>query len=183
MPLTIIIHFPYTCISSFFGSSIPTALFIFKMFFRSLIIIVLGRSWLLYCVEYSIYPNDTFSSQWRIRQPSGKLLSKPENDFYSGDDFFKLVVNCHILVAAMKVLEMGSLTDTPHEAVLPNAENICMVSNHERKSLLFEVCKNVCNYISVKYDPASGTIDNVRTWVWQAIIKNWLFLNRVFRCN
>ena len=33
--LTIIINFPYsTCISSFFGSSIPP-LFIFKMFFRS----------------------------------------------------------------------------------------------------------------------------------------------------
>ena len=35
--LTIIINFPYsTCISSFFGSSIPTSLFIFKMIFRSL---------------------------------------------------------------------------------------------------------------------------------------------------
>ena len=34
--LTIIINFPYsTCISSFFGSSIPTSLFIFKMFFQS----------------------------------------------------------------------------------------------------------------------------------------------------
>ena len=34
--LTIIINFPYsTCISSFLGSSIPTYLFIFKMFFRS----------------------------------------------------------------------------------------------------------------------------------------------------
>ena len=37
--LTIIINFPYsTCIRSFFGSSIPTS-FIFKMFFRSCIII------------------------------------------------------------------------------------------------------------------------------------------------
>ena len=37
--LTIIINFPYsTCISSFFCSSIPTSLFIFKMFFRSLFI-------------------------------------------------------------------------------------------------------------------------------------------------
>ena len=37
--LTIIINFPYsTCIRSFFGSSIPTSLFIFKMFFRSLYI-------------------------------------------------------------------------------------------------------------------------------------------------
>ena len=34
--LTIIINFPYsTVISSFFGSSIPTSLFILKMFFRS----------------------------------------------------------------------------------------------------------------------------------------------------
>ena len=34
--LTIIITFPYsTCIRSFFGSSILTSLFIFKMFFRS----------------------------------------------------------------------------------------------------------------------------------------------------
>ena len=34
--LTIINNFPYsTCISSFFGSNIPTSLFIFKMFFRS----------------------------------------------------------------------------------------------------------------------------------------------------
>ena len=35
--LIIIINFPYSpCISSFFSSSIPTSLFIFKMFFRSL---------------------------------------------------------------------------------------------------------------------------------------------------
>ena len=34
--LTITINFTYsTCISSFFGNSIPTSLFIFKMFFRS----------------------------------------------------------------------------------------------------------------------------------------------------
>ena len=34
--LIIIITFSYsTCISSFFGSNIPTSLFIFKMFFRS----------------------------------------------------------------------------------------------------------------------------------------------------
>ena len=39
--IIIIIIFPYsTCISSFFGSSIPTSLFIFKMFFRSLYICV-----------------------------------------------------------------------------------------------------------------------------------------------
>ena len=39
--LIIIITFPYsTCISSIFGSSIPTSLFIFKKFFRSCIILI-----------------------------------------------------------------------------------------------------------------------------------------------
>ena len=42
--LIIIITFPYsTCIRSFFGSSILTSLFIFKMFFRSFIIIDRGE--------------------------------------------------------------------------------------------------------------------------------------------
>ena len=40
--LTIIINFPYsTCISSFFGSSIPTSLFILKMFFGLVSVIFL----------------------------------------------------------------------------------------------------------------------------------------------
>ena len=42
-------NFPYsTCISSFGGSSIPTSLFIFKMFFRSYIILYIlydTRNW------------------------------------------------------------------------------------------------------------------------------------------
>ena len=40
--LTIINNFPYsTCISSFLGSSIPTSLFICKMFFRLVSVIFL----------------------------------------------------------------------------------------------------------------------------------------------
>ena len=40
--LTIIINFPYsTCISSFFGSSIPISLFIFKSFFGLVSVIFL----------------------------------------------------------------------------------------------------------------------------------------------
>ena len=38
--LTIIINFPYSTCSSFFGSSIPTSLFILKMFFGLYIIIL-----------------------------------------------------------------------------------------------------------------------------------------------
>ena len=43
--LIIIINFPYsTCIRYFFGSSILTSLFIFKMFFRSLKIRIRNRN-------------------------------------------------------------------------------------------------------------------------------------------
>ena len=39
--LTIILNFPYsTYISSFLGSSIPTSLFIFKMFFSGLVSVI-----------------------------------------------------------------------------------------------------------------------------------------------
>ena len=42
--LTIIINFPYsTCICSFVSSSIPTSLFIFKMFFSVLFVIFLQK--------------------------------------------------------------------------------------------------------------------------------------------
>ena len=50
--LTIIINFPYsTCISPCFSSSIPTSLFIFKMFFRSLYIYIYQLS---YCTEIMV---------------------------------------------------------------------------------------------------------------------------------
>ena len=40
--LTIIINFPYsTCISSFFSSSIPTSLFIFKNIFFGLVSVII----------------------------------------------------------------------------------------------------------------------------------------------
>ena len=56
--LTIIINFPYsTCISSFVSSSIPTSLFIFKMFFRSCFIYIyrLCVSVLQYTIDWKFY--------------------------------------------------------------------------------------------------------------------------------
>ena len=64
--LTIIINFPYsTCISSFFSSSIPTSLFIFKMFFRS-----------CFCYFFTIY-SKRYSKN--IRDHSIKSRSREYN--------------------------------------------------------------------------------------------------------
>ena len=58
--LTIIINFPYsTCISSFFGSSIPTSLFIFLMFFRSCL-----------CSFFTIYKQTLLKEHSRAQKKS-----------------------------------------------------------------------------------------------------------------
>ena len=65
--LTIIINFPYsTCISSFFCSSIPTSLFILKMFFRS-----------CFCYFLIIYTNvtqRTFEIVQKNRDPANIII-------------------------------------------------------------------------------------------------------------
>ena len=62
--LTIIINFPYsTGISSFFGSSIPTSLFIFKMFFRSC---------LCYFFQYTQYISKRYSKNIRDRSKKSR---------------------------------------------------------------------------------------------------------------
>ena len=64
--LTIIINFPCsTCISSFLGSSIPTSLFIFKMFFLS-----------CFCYFFTIY-SKRYSKN--IRDRSKKSRSRKYN--------------------------------------------------------------------------------------------------------
>ena len=63
--LTIIINFPYSTCISFFGSSIPTSLFIFKMFFRS-----------CFCYFLTIYSKRYSKS---IRDHSNKSRSREYN--------------------------------------------------------------------------------------------------------
>ena len=64
--LTMIINFPYsTCISSFFDSSIPTSLFILKMFFPS-----------CFCYIFTIY-SKRYSKN--IRDHSKKSRSREYN--------------------------------------------------------------------------------------------------------
>ena len=65
--LTIIINFPCsTCISSFFSSSFPTSLFIFKMFFRS-----------CFCYFFTIIANvshRTFEIVKKNRDPANIII-------------------------------------------------------------------------------------------------------------
>ena len=65
------------------------------------------------------------------------VVADPVKDFNACDDFVILVVTCHILTAALKVLGMDSLNDT---SCLPlyqaEPQNLWMLSDLERKEIL-----------------------------------------------
>lgn len=49
------------------------------------------------------------------------VVSDPSNDVNSCEDFFLLVLTAHILAAAMEILGMQSLSDTPDETLVPTS--------------------------------------------------------------
>ena len=71
------------------------------------------------------------------------VVKKPKNDFNACDDFFVLVVSCHIIAAALATLKMKSVSDTPSEDVLPNAQSMWMESVDVRRTGLDKVCKQI----------------------------------------
>lgn len=71
------------------------------------------------------------------------VVSKPKNDFNACDDFFKLVTTCHILAAALEVLGMNSLPDTPSPTVLSDPHNMWMETDVRRKAVLKAICQKI----------------------------------------
>ena len=93
--------------------------------------------------------------QLRNKVNRTNVVTKPSNDFNSCDDFFVLVVSCHIIAATLAMLKMKSMNDTPSEDVLPNALNIWMQSSDERKAILNQVSKQVVDsFIDFSYQKA-----------------------------
>ena len=95
--LTIIINFPYTCIGSFFGSSILTSLFILKMFFRS-----------CFCYFFTIY-SKRFSKN--IRDRSKRSRSREYN--YLMISIIKNVE--HALPARARASPVTSTCEVPND--------------------------------------------------------------------
>ncbi len=71
------------------------------------------------------------------------VVKKPVRDFNACDDFFKLIVTCHILTASLEVLGMDSLTGTPSPAVLSDPQNMWMETNTRRKEVFKAICEKI----------------------------------------
>ena len=59
------------------------------------------------------------------------------------DDFFKLIVTCHILTAALKKLKMLSLSDIPTLSGVKEPCNLWMEPCEERKATLQLLCEGI----------------------------------------
>ena len=75
---------------------------------------------------YSTHSSGNHGTLHQLRNKVNRtnVVTKPSNDFNSCDDFFVLVVSCHIIAATLAMLKMKSVNDTPSEDILPNAMNI-----------------------------------------------------------
>ena len=63
---------------------------------------------------------------------------KPSKDVNAYEDFFHLLVESHVLAAAMEFLGMESIDDKPAD-ILPST--LWLLSQEERKSILTSVCE------------------------------------------
>ena len=62
---------------------------------------------------------------------------KPKTDFNAHDDFFSLIVQCHILSASMEVLGMSELDDNPSEELIPS--DVHTFSKSDKANLLSSI--------------------------------------------
>ena len=67
-------------------------------------------------------------------------MKVPLDDFNTCDDFFKFIVTCHTLQAAMTLMKMKSLEDIPVHSKITDGLNTWMQTKSERKEILEGVC-------------------------------------------
>lgn len=73
----------------------------------------------------------------------------PIHRFNESDDFFKLIITCYVLVAAMKHLKMEALDDIPNIA---DPQSLWMRTDEERKSTLNVICTDIVDqFISFEF--------------------------------
>ena len=125
------------------------------------------------------------------------VVKKPKADFNACDDFFQLVVICHVLAAAMEVLRMNSITDTPDEALIP--ADTWMQTKEDRKSILHATCKSIVDQFATfpvpgdSHSKVNNNPDTVNGYACEVLNLGLFYLeyadavkegdgNRVLRC-
>ena len=82
---------------------------------------------------------------YQLRNLIGRtnISGDPTHKFNEADDLFKLLVTCHMLAAALKHLQMKTLSDVPSMCGIEDPESLWMETAEKRKSVLQNVCREI----------------------------------------
>lgn len=95
------------------------------------------------------------------------VVKNPKTNFNACDDSFQIIVTSHILAAAMEVLGMSNLDDTPSEDVLPSPDLIWMETDEVRKGFLQDITMLIAKrFIGISYNTPvnASTSDGVHDY-------------------
>ena len=88
-------------------------------------------------------------------------VSQPDKDFNACEDFFVIVIDSHILAAALQVLGMESIHDQPRVVEL---QDVVSQSKEVRAAALKSACKKVVDrFISFEFRASSSNSPNLDT--------------------
>ena len=102
------------------------------------------------------------------------VVKDPKRNANACENFFLLVSTCHILTAAMEVLGMSSLEDSPSQFV---PENAWLLTDKEKEDLLSCICKTILNnFCSIKYhvDAPSNDKSGIKYYSMQVKFSVWV---------
>ena len=85
------------------------------------------------------------------------VTATPKSSVDACEDFLDTVVDAHIVAAALEILKITSVSDTPSSPVIP--ENIWLMSNDERRDVLHMTWRNIVNSF-VWLDPRPESADS-----------------------
>ena len=130
-----------------------------------------------------LYKVDSLRDQGTLYQQLQNVLNrrnvgtKPHKDVNAHEDFLLLILECHILAAAMEVLAMDSLDDEPCTEILP--PDVWMHEKEERREILHSIAGvivNSCVNLSVTFQPKKPLKgDTVHTYACEVLSLGLLY--------
>ena len=126
------------------------------------------------------------------------VKGKPIDCFDPCEDFFVLIVEAHIVIAAMKLREMATLSDVPSTKYLPQGEVTWTQTDEERKTIIDDITATIVDsFVFLDYNASSCdatvTKDSVYSYATQLLTLGCFYLEfrdaikegdglRVLRC-
>lgn len=92
---------------------------------------------------------------YQLRNLIGRsnVNADPIHKFNECEDFFKLVVTCNILVAAMEILKMENLTDIPTIPTVAKPQDLWMETAENRQSIIQSICRDIVDkYVDFQFN-------------------------------